>query len=57
MALVGAITLARRTQSIGMDAEDFAFARRASGAMAREQFERGEAAGPSGGGVVEEEGE
>ncbi len=74
MALVGAITLARRTQSIGMDEEDFAFAQRASGAgaddvvkpgetaatgraMAREQIERGEAAGPSKEGGGDEEGE
>jgi NADH-quinone oxidoreductase subunit J len=71
MALVGAITLARRTQVIGMDEEDFAAARGPAGggdiirpgetaatgrAMAREQIERGEAAAPSGEGGGEEEG-
>ena len=73
MALVGAITLARRTQVIGMDEEDLAVAGAPSGggdeiikpgetaatgrAMAREQIERGEAAAPSKTGGADEEGE
>ena len=44
MALVGAITLARRTQSIGMDEEDFAFAQRASGATGDDIIKPGETA-------------